>query len=70
MGIKDYFRKLGFKQAVLGLSGGIDSAVTAVLAARALGNQNVRVFLMPSQYSTGHSVDDAMALVNRLGFTT
>ena len=68
MGIKDYFRKLGFKQAVLGLSGGIDSAVTAVLAARALGNENVRVLLMPSQYSTGHSVDDAMALVNRLGF--
>ncbi len=68
MGIKDYFRKLGFKQAVLGLSGGIDSAVTAVLAARALGNENVRVLLMPSQYSTGHSIDDAMALVNRLGF--
>lgn len=66
MGIKDYFRKLGFKQAILGLSGGIDSAVTAVLAARALGNENVRVLLMPSQYSTHHSVDDAMALVNKL----
>ncbi|MBK7633639.1 MAG: NAD+ synthase [Saprospiraceae bacterium] len=66
LGIKDYFRKLGFKQAVLGLSGGIDSAVTAVLAARALGNQNVRVLLMPSQYSTGHSVGDAMALANKL----
>lgn len=66
MGIKDYFRKLGFRQAILGLSGGIDSAVTAVLAARALGNENVRVLLMPSQYSTHHSVDDAMALVNKL----
>jgi NAD+ synthase (glutamine-hydrolysing) len=67
LGLQDYFRKLGFKSAVLGLSGGIDSAVTAVLAARALGPENVRVLLMPSQFSTGHSVDDAMALVNKLG---
>ena len=67
MGLKDYFRKLGFTKAVLGLSGGIDSAVTAVLAARALGAENVRVLLMPSQFSTGHSVDDAMGLVNKLG---
>lgn len=67
MGLKDYFRKLGFTQAILGLSGGIDSAVTAVLAARALGPQNVRVLLMPSQFSTGHSVSDAMALVHKLG---
>jgi len=67
MGLKDYFRKLGFSKAVLGLSGGIDSAVTAVLAARALGPENVRVLLMPSQFSTGHSVDDAMGLVNKLG---
>ena len=67
MGVKDYFRKLGFTKAILGLSGGIDSAVTAVLAARALGNENVRVLLMPSQFSTGHSVDDAMALVHKLG---
>ena len=67
MGLKDYFRKLGFTKAVLGLSGGIDSAVTAVLAARALGVENVRVLLMPSQFSTGHSVDDAMGLVNKLG---
>lgn len=67
MGIRDYFRKLGFSKAILGLSGGIDSAVTAVLAARALGPENVRVLLMPSQFSTHHSVDDAMALVNKLG---
>jgi NAD+ synthase (glutamine-hydrolysing) len=67
LGLQDYFRKLGFKSAVLGLSGGIDSAVTAVLAARALGPENVRVLLMPSQFSTGHSIDDAMALVNKLG---
>jgi NAD+ synthase (glutamine-hydrolysing) len=69
MGLKDYFKKLGFTQAVLGLSGGIDSAVTAVLAARALGPENVRVLLMPSQFSTGHSVDDAMALVTKLGIS-
>jgi NAD+ synthase (glutamine-hydrolysing) len=69
MGLKDYFRKLGFTKAVLGLSGGIDSAVTAVLAARALGSENVRVLLMPSQFSTGHSVDDAMALVSKLGIS-
>lgn len=66
LGLKDYFRKLGFSKAILGLSGGIDSAVTAVLAARALGSENVRVLLMPSQFSTGHSVEDAMLLVNKL----
>jgi NAD+ synthase (glutamine-hydrolysing) len=67
LGIKDYFGKLGFKKAVLGLSGGIDSAVTAVLAQRALGSENVRVLLMPSQYSSDHSVDDAIALADNLG---
>jgi NAD+ synthase (glutamine-hydrolysing) len=67
IGIKDYFTKLGLKQAVLGLSGGIDSAITAVLAERALGKENVRVLLMPSQYSSGHSVDDAKALAETLG---
>jgi NAD+ synthase (glutamine-hydrolysing) len=66
-GIKDYFRKLGFSKAVLGLSGGIDSAVTAVMAARALGPENVRVLLMPSQFSSGHSVDDARTLAETLG---
>ena len=67
VGIRDYFQKLGFKQAILGLSGGIDSAVTAVLAARALGPENVRVLLMPSQFSSGHSVDDARRLAENLG---
>jgi NAD+ synthase (glutamine-hydrolysing) len=66
-GIKDYFKKLGLSKAVLGLSGGIDSAITAVLAVRALGKENVRVLLMPSQYSSSHSVDDARALSETLG---
>ena len=67
LGIKDYFKKLGFKQAIVGLSGGIDSAVTFALAARALGNENVYGILMPSQYSSKHSVDDAKELANNLG---
>ena len=67
LGIKDYFGKLGLSKAVLGLSGGIDSAVTAVLAVRALGKENVRVLLMPSQFSSGHSVDDARELAETLG---
>jgi len=67
LGIKDYFGKLGFKKAILGLSGGIDSAVTAVLAQRALGKENVRVLLMPSQFSSDHSVNDARALAENLG---
>ena len=66
-GIKDYFGKLGFSKAILGLSGGIDSAVTAVLAQRALGKENVRVLLMPSQFSSEHSVNDARALAENLG---
>ena len=53
-GVKDYFGKLGFKKAILGLSGGIDSALVAVLAAHALGKDNVRVLLMPSQFSSDH----------------
>ncbi|MBK9487699.1 MAG: NAD+ synthase [Haliscomenobacter sp.] len=67
MGIRDYFGKLGLKKAILGLSGGIDSAVTVVLAARALGADNVRVLLMPSQYSSDHSVNDARKLAETLG---
>ena len=66
MGIKDYFEKLGFKKAILGLSGGIDSAVTLVLACRALGNENVRAVLLPSPFSSGHSVDDAVALAEKM----
>jgi NAD+ synthase (glutamine-hydrolysing) len=66
LGIKDYFAKSGLKSAVIGLSGGIDSAVTLVLSVKALGNENVRVLLLPSKYSSDHSVNDAMALANNL----
>ncbi|RZM06142.1 MAG: NAD(+) synthase, partial [Pedobacter sp.] len=62
MGIRDYFQKMGFSKAILGSSGGIDSAVTLALACEALGAENVRAILMPSQYSTGHSVSDAEKL--------
>ncbi len=67
LGLKDYFGKLGFKKAILGLSGGIDSAVVAVLAADALGADNVRCILLPSQYSSDHSVNDARILAKNLG---
>ncbi len=66
MGIKNYFQKLGFQKAILGLSGGIDSAVTAVLAAYALGNENVYNVLMPSRFSSDHSVNDAIQLAENL----
>jgi NAD+ synthase (glutamine-hydrolysing) len=67
MGIRDYFRKLGFTKAILGLSGGIDSAVTLVLAAEALGKENVWAVLLPSEFSSDHSVKDAVDLANNLG---
>ena len=67
MGIKDYFNKMGFSKAIIGSSGGIDSAVTIALACEALGAENVRAVLMPSQYSTGHSVSDAEELSKNLG---
>ena len=67
LGIKDYFSKMGFSKAILGSSGGIDSAVTLVLACQALGKENVTAVLMPSEYSTGHSVSDAEALSKNLG---
>ena len=67
LGIKDYFKKLGFTKATLGASGGIDSAVVQVLAVHALGKENVRVLLMPSEYSSDHSVSDAEALSKNLG---
>lgn len=65
MGIRDYFKKLGFTKAILGLSGGIDSAVVLALAVEALGKENVKVLLMPSKFSSGHSVNDAVALAEK-----
>jgi NAD+ synthase (glutamine-hydrolysing) len=59
IGIRDYFQKSGFTKATLGLSGGIDSAVTLAIAAKALGNENLHVLLMPSQYSSDHSIADS-----------
>ncbi len=67
LGISDYFRKTGFKTATLGLSGGIDSAVTLVLAEKALGAANMHVLLMPSKFSSDHSIDDAVKLAENLG---
>jgi NAD+ synthase (glutamine-hydrolysing) len=66
LGIKDYFNKMGFKKAILGSSGGIDSAVTLTIAVEALGKDNVYAILMPSPYSTEHSVDDAVQLSKNL----
>jgi NAD+ synthase (glutamine-hydrolysing) len=66
MGINGYFSKVGFAKAVLGLSGGIDSATTLVLAARALGNKNVHALLMPSSYSSDHSISDSLELIKNL----
>lgn len=67
LGIKDYFAKMGFKKAIVASSGGIDSAVTLTLACHALGAENVTALLMPSQFSTSHSVSDAEQLSNNLG---
>lgn len=66
-GISDYFQKMGFKKAVIGASGGIDSAVVQALAVKALGKENVLAVLMPSRYSSQGSVDDAIALSENLG---
>ncbi len=67
LGIKDFFHKQRFTRALIGLSGGIDSALTAVLACKALGPENVLGVLMPSPYSSDHSVDDAEKLASNLG---
>ncbi|MEO7959942.1 MAG: NAD+ synthase, partial [Ginsengibacter sp.] len=67
LGISDYFQKMGFKKAIIGSSGGIDSAVTLAMASIALGKENVRAVLMPSEFSTGHSVADAEQLSKNLG---
>lgn len=66
VGVQNYFGKLGLKKAILGLSGGIDSAVVAVIAKRALGAENVRCILMPSQFSSDHSINDARELAQNL----
>jgi NAD+ synthase (glutamine-hydrolysing) len=66
LGIKDYFAKMGFTKAILGLSGGIDSALVLALAVEALGKENVLSVLMPSEFSSGHSVDDSIALCKNL----
>lgn len=67
VGLKNYFEKMGFKKAVLGLSGGIDSALVAAIATEVLGKDNVVGILMPSKFSSGHSISDAVDLANNLG---
>lgn len=67
LGIRDYFKKMGFTKAILGASGGIDSAVVQALAVAALGKENVRAVLMPSTFSSTHSVQDAKLLSENLG---
>ena len=66
LGVKDYFDKTGHKLAIVGISGGIDSALTATIAADALGNKNVIGISMPSQFSTQHSIEDAQILAENL----
>ena len=70
LGIRDYARKTGFRKALLGLSGGIDSALTAALAADALGRENVLGVMMPSPYSSSGSLEDSIALARNLGIQT
>ncbi|HVR37472.1 MAG TPA: NAD+ synthase [Thermoanaerobaculia bacterium] len=67
LGLRDYIRKCGFKDVVIGLSGGIDSAVTAAIAVEALGAEHVTGIAMPSQFSSQHSIDDARTLAENLG---
>jgi|Wag4MinimDraft_19_1082662.scaffolds.fasta_scaffold08927_3 NAD+ synthetase len=70
LGVRDYAAKCGFERALLGLSGGIDSALVAVIAAAALGPDRVRALLLPSPWSSAGSIDDALALAGRLGIAT
>lgn len=70
LGVRDYARKCRFSKVVLGLSGGIDSAIVAAIAAAALGKENVLGVLMPSPYSSEHSISDAVALAENLGIKT
>lgn len=66
LGIKDYFGKMGFKKAIIGLSGGIDSALVLVLLQHALGKENVKALLLPSMFSSDHSITDAVELAKKL----
>ncbi|WP_227501528.1 NAD+ synthase [Synechocystis sp. PCC 7509] len=70
LGVRDYSRKCGFSKVVIGLSGGVDSALVAQIAATALGKENVLAVLMPSPYSSDHSVKDALLLAENLGIAT
>lgn len=70
IGTRDYAYKCGFKKVLLGLSGGIDSALTLAIAAEALGRNNVLAVLMPSRYSSKESIDDSLQLTNNLGIKT
>jgi len=67
LGLRDYLRKTGFKKVLLGLSGGIDSAIVATIASDALGPENVRCVMMPSEYTSQSSLDDAKAVAKALG---
>lgn len=67
LGIRDYFQKMNFRKAIIGLSGGIDSSVVLVLAAKALGKENVKALLMPSRFSSEHSLTDSRLLAENLG---
>ena len=66
MGLRDYFHKMNFGKAILGLSGGIDSAVSLAIASEALGKKNIKAFLLPSRYSSEHSITDAVSLADNL----
>lgn len=70
LGVKDYLQKCGFQKVVLGLSGGIDSSLVAAIAVHAMGAENVLGILMPSPYSSDHSITDALALAHNLGIAT
>ncbi|MCA6516597.1 MAG: NAD+ synthase [Chitinophagaceae bacterium] len=70
LGVRDYVQKCRFRQVVIGLSGGIDSALVAAIAAEAIGKENVLGVLMPSPYSSAHSITDAIALAHNLGIST
>ncbi len=70
LGVRDYMRKCGFSRALLGLSGGIDSAVVAAIAADAIGPANVEAVLMPSRFTSDASTEDALELARRLGMPT